>query len=187
MDGGGSRKAAGLEPSSQAGPLPWLPFGNLRRPHGTRGEILLAPYNPDADRDWATHLPARVRLVKADRASELDIVACRLVKDGFLIRFASPDTREALADLVGAEVQLARQQLPELASAEFYVEDVVGWEACLADGGRLGKVRGSFWNGAYDVMSIVGDDGEERFLPMLPGFVLSVDSASRRLTVDPHD
>jgi 16S rRNA processing protein RimM len=166
---------------------PWLGFGALRRPHGTRGEILLAPYNPDADRGWTATLPVRIRWVKAEQACELEIVALRPVKDGFLVRFASPATREALADLVGGEVQLARQRLPELSVGEFYVEDVVGWEVCRADGTRLGNVRGSYWNGAYDVMSVVADDGEERFVPMLPGFVLSVDTPARRLTVDAHE
>lgn len=187
MDGGGSRHAAGPGPSPTGEVSPWLGFGVLRRPHGTRGEILLAPYNGDADRGWTAHLPVRIRWVKAERAAELDIVAVRAVKDGFLIRFASPDTREALADLVGGEVQLARQRLPELAVGEFYVEDVVGWDVCRADGSSLGKVRGSYWNGAHDVMSIVGEDGEERFLPVLPGFVLSVEADSRRLTVDAHE
>jgi 16S rRNA processing protein RimM len=125
--------------------------------------------------------------VKDERVLALDVVASRPVKDGFLIRFASPENREALADLVGGEVQLERQQLPALSSAEFYVEDVLGFDVCLAHGGRLGSVRGTFWNGAYDVMSVVGDDGQETFVPVLPEFVLSVDVAARRLTVDPHE
>lgn len=187
MDGGARRHAAGHEPLLQDQPLHWLPFGLLRRPHGTRGEILLAPYNPGADRNWTRVLPMRVRWVKSGRTLDLDIVSCRPVKDGFLIRFASPEDREALSELVGGEVQLERQCLPALAEAEFYVEDVVGFEACLADGARLGKVRGTFWNGAYDVMSIVDDEGQERFIPALPAFVLGVDSAARRVTVELHE
>lgn len=187
MAGGASRHAAGQEPSPPAAPEQWLPFGVLRRPHGTRGEILLAPYNAAADGAWMRVLPVRVRWSKSERLRDLDVVASRPVKDGFLIRFASPDTREALAELVGGEVQLERQQLPPLAGAEFYVEDVLGFEVCLADGRRLGSVRGTFWNGGHDVMSVIGDDGQETFVPMLPEFVLNVDLPARRLTVDTHE
>jgi 16S rRNA processing protein RimM len=187
MSGGASRHAAGHEPSPQAALAEWLPFGVLRRPHGTRGEILLAPYNVSADRSWTNALPVRARWVKAERVFDLQVVASRPVKDGFLIRFASPSNREALADLVGGEVQLERHRLPALSNAEFYVEDVLGFEVWLANATRLGSVRGSFWNGAYDVMSVVADDGRETFVPVLPEFVLSVDAAARRVTVDLHE
>lgn len=187
MDGGASRQAAGHEPSPKAALAQWLPFGVLRRPHGMRGEILLVPYNADADRAWTRTLPVQVRWAKLGRMLDLQIVASRPVKDGLLIRFASPDSREALAELVGGEVQLERHRLPALADAEFYVEDIVGFEACLPDGRRLGKVRGTFWNGSHDVMSVVGEDGQESFVPALPEFVLSVDAGARRVTVDPHE
>lgn len=187
MDGGASRQAAGHEPSPQAALAQWLPFGVLRRPHGTRGEILLAPYNADADRAWTRILPVQVRWAKLGRVLDLQVVASRPVKDGFLVRFASPDSREALAELVGGEVQLERHRLPALADAEFYVEDVVGFEVRHPDGRRLGRVRGAFWNGAYDVMSVVGEDGQESFVPALPEFVLGVDVSARCVTVDPHE
>lgn len=187
MGGGASRHSAGHEPSPQPAPAQWLPFGVLRRPHGTQGEILLAPYNVGADRSWTSALPVRVRWVKAERILDLEVVASRPVKDGFLIRFASPQNRESLADLVGGDVQLERQHLPALSNAEFYVEDVLGFDVWLARGVRLGSVRGTFWNGAHDVMSVVGDDGQETFVPVLSEFVLSVDTSARRLTVDLHE
>ena len=73
-----------------------------------------------------------------------------------------------------------------LGEAEFYVEDMVGCEAFQPDGQRRGRVTGTFWNGAQDVMTIVGDDGGERLVPVVPEYVLHFESASRRLTIDPH-
>jgi 16S rRNA processing protein RimM len=162
----------------------WLPFGSLRRPHGTRGEILLAPYNTQADRDWIRTLPADVRWVKGEKVLDTQIVASRSVPEGFLVRLATAETREALAALVGGEVQIPRRKLPALAGDEFYVEDIVGCDVFLPDGTRLGRVAGTFWNGAYDVMSVVTDDRQEHFVPVLPAFVLGFDGRARRLTVE---
>jgi 16S rRNA processing protein RimM len=178
---------SGRDPSPEGLASAWLPFGVLRRPHGTRGEILLAPFNSDGDRTWAKALPAAVRWVKGDRVLETEIVASRPVAGGFLVRLAAAPSREALADFVGGEVQVRRQSLPALASEEFYLEDLVGCDVFLSDGARLGRVAGTFWNGAHEVMAVVAEDGAERLVPVLPGFLLSFDAAARRATVDLHE
>lgn len=165
----------------------WLPFGVLRRPHGVHGEILLSPYNGQGDGAWATEVPAEVRWSKGERTLVTQIVAMRKVANGWLVRLGDAASREAVAALVGGEIQLPRQRLPHLHGGEFFVEDLVGCEAWLADGRRVGVVKGSFWNGVHDVMAIVGEDGDERFLPVLPGFVLDFDAEARRLTVDLHE
>ncbi len=89
----------------------WLLFGVLRRPHGTQGEILLAPYNPDGDGSWLGALPIPARWVKDDRGLDLAIVASRRVLAGFLVRFEGMSTRAAVAGLVGGEVRFPRGRL----------------------------------------------------------------------------
>ncbi|MGD0837278.1 MAG: ribosome maturation factor RimM [Polyangia bacterium] len=168
----------------------WLPFGLLGRPHGVRGEIKLSLYNlraAGAAGVWPGGLPAEVRWIKGERAVSLRVVACRPVVRGWLIRMADLDDRNAVAELVGGEIQVRRADLPRLDGQEFFVADVVGCLACLAGGQRLGLVKGTFWNGEHDVMAIVDDEGEEHLLPVLPAFVLSFDAALRRVTVDPHE
>jgi 16S rRNA processing protein RimM len=132
-------------------------------------------------------LPMPVQWVKDDRVLAATVVASRPVLAGFLVRFAGIHTRAAVSGLTGGEVRFARQRLAVLSEQEFYVEDLVGCEVCLQDGRRVGRVAGTFWNGAHDVMSIVADDGDEQFLPVLSGFVLRFDASTRRLTVDLHE
>jgi len=182
VKGAGSR-----QPAQVGGGEPWLPFGVLRRPHGRRGEILLAPYNVDADRAWAATLPMEVRWLKDGCSRDVAIVASLPVPGGFLVRFSSAESREVVAELASGEVQFPRPRLPSLSTEEFYVEDVVGFAAWSVGGQRLGQVVGSYWNGAHDVISIAADDGSERYLPVLPGFVLGFDIRARRLTVDLHE
>lgn len=165
----------------------WLPFGVLRRPHGTVGEIPLRPYNVDGLRAAAPVPPVRVRLSRGQEFTEASLVACRPVHVGFLVRFEGIATREAAAALAGQDLYLPREAFGPLEEAEFYVEDIVGCEAFGPDGQRIGRVTGTFWNGAQDVMTIVGDDGGERLLPVVSDYLLQFERESRRLIVDLHE
>lgn len=163
----------------------WLPFGMLGRPHGTRGEIHLRAYSGGPAK--RLDVPSPVRVTGAGGERELVLAAVRVVPDGYLARFDGLPDREAVAGLCGKELQLPRGSLPDLASDEFYVEDIVGCEVVQADGARLGTVAGTFWNGAQDVMTVVAEDGAERLLPVVPAYVLRFDREHRRVVVDPHD
>jgi 16S rRNA processing protein RimM len=163
----------------------WLPFGILRRPHGTSGEIPVLPFN--ADGPAALKPPMPVRLVRAQEVSEAVLVACRPVHAGFLVRFEGIVSREAARALAGCELHLPRPAFTPLDEDEFFVEDVVGCEAFRSDGQRIGRVTATFWNGAQDVMSIVGEDGSERMLPVVPEYILQFEPALRRIVVDPHE
>ena len=165
----------------------WLPFGILRRPHGTSGEIPLLPFNVGASEGVVPVPPVRVRLARAQEVTEANLVACRLVHVGFLVRFEGIATREAAAALAGQELHLPREAFGSLDDAEFYVEDIVGCEAFEPGGRRIGRVTGTFWNGAQDVMTIVGDDGSERLLPVVSDYLLQFERESRRLIVDLHE
>ncbi len=162
----------------------WLPFGILRRPHGVEGEILLHPFNPVGVR---SELPSRVRIGKAETARELSVAATKSVPEGYLVRFGGIVDREAAAALVGEEVSCPRRLLTPLGPAELYVEDIVGCEVFHPHGRRLGRVSGTFWNGAQDIMVVRTDDGAECFFPVVAEYLLHFDGERRRLTVDPHE
>jgi len=165
----------------------WLPFGVLRRPHGTSGEIPLLPFNVAASAGVVPVAPVRVRLARGQVFTEARLVACRTVHVGFLVRFEGIGSREAAAALAGQELHLPRAAMGSLDDAEFYVEDLVGCEAFGSDGQRIGQVTGTFWNGAQDVMTIAGDDGNEHLLPVVSQYLLQFERAARRLIVDLHE
>jgi 16S rRNA processing protein RimM len=163
----------------------WLPFGTVGRPHGTRGEIHLRAYS-GAPAEQLT-LPCPVRIVRSEGSTELVLAVARRVPDGYLVRFDGVADREAAAELSGHEVSVPRQALPPLGAQEFYVEEVVGCDVLTPDGRCLGRVAGTFWNGAQDVMTVVADDGAEQLLPVVAEYVLRLDRDRRQLIVDPHE
>ena len=164
-----------------------LPFGVLRRPHGTKGEILLHPYGGALARPLDWQLPYRLFVAGADGEREMRVASARAVGEGYLVRFDGIGERAAAATLVGKEVRLSRALLVPLAAAEFFVEEIAGCEVFRDGGQPLGKVVGTYWNGAQDIMVIAGDDGTEHLLPVLSEYVLCFDREHRLLVVDPHD
>ena len=145
-----------------------------------RGEVALRPYNP---RGRALADLRRILLVRQGGAEAREVVACRPVEGGYLLRLAGVETREAAAALTLAEVRVPRTALPPLAPGEYYVEDVPGCAVEDEAGVPLGTATGTFWNGAHDVVTVAAPDGGEHLIPLVPDFVVAVDVAGRKMTV----
>ena len=174
---GGAEPSQGSEPDADADTLA---FGVLGRPHGVRGEIKLRPHNP-ASRGLEAE---RLMLVRSDgRRTIHEVASLRPVAGGYLVRFADVADRDAAAALTLAEVHIPRAALPALGPDEFYVDDVVGYTVEDEGGRSLGRVEGTFWNGAHDVATVLDADGRERLLALVPEFVLEVDGRGRKMRV----
>jgi 16S rRNA processing protein RimM len=166
-----------------------LPVGTLGRPHGVAGEIALRAYNPQSH-----GLLGLAELLVDDRGGQrrrFDVRSVRPTADGYLVRLAGIDSREAAAALTLAEARVPRSALPPLGEGEFYVEDIPGCVVEDQAGRSRGRARATFWNGAHDVLTVDVDGGGEELIPLVPGFVLTVDAPRRRIRVqwadDPDD
>jgi 16S rRNA processing protein RimM len=158
-----------------------LLVGRLGRPHGLTGEMLLRPFNLGG-REPRVGEALIVIQRQGQRALRL-VKSARPVTEGWLVRLEGVDSREAAADLTQAEVRIPRSALAPLVPGEYYVEDVVGCAVHLdGDGRLLGTVEGVFWNGAHDVMEVVGT--ERHLVPLVPAFVRAVDGPGRRVVVE---
>jgi 16S rRNA processing protein RimM len=163
-----------------------LPFGRLGRPHGVRGEIALYPFNSDGEGLAEASLPLAVLLVRAQERREMTLVAARPTSDAWLVCLDGVESREQAAALTNAELWLPRVALPALAEGEFYVEDLLGCTV-VDEGGRVrGTVRATFWNGAQDVLTLEGPEGELH-IPAVAEFIRAVDLDARRVVVDMHE
>ncbi len=144
------------------------------------GELSLRPYNAHG------RITSAVEQLIVLRDGQRDVRwvrEFRPIHGGYLVRLAGIDDRESAATFTHAEVCVARSALPPLGPNEYYVEDVVGCSVEDEAGRPLGLTREAFWNGAHDVATVVGDDGRERLIPLVPQFVLIADIAGRRIRV----
>ncbi len=98
-------------------------------------------------------------------------------------RFAGIDDRETAAALVGQDLSVDRDRLPETAEDEYYWADLTGLEVVNREGIVLGRVHNLLSTGANDVLVVRGD--RERLVPFVQGqYVLEVDLEAGRILVD---
>ena len=91
--------------------------------------------------------------------------------------------RDRAAELVGAEIAVPREALPETQKGQFYWSDLEGLRVVRPDGTELGRVAYLLETGANDVMVVKGE--QERLIPFVMGkVVLGVDLAAGRIDVD---
>jgi 16S rRNA processing protein RimM len=91
--------------------------------------------------------------------------------------------RDAATALVGSDIGVARDQLPEPGEGHYYWADLEGMTVVHKDGTEIGRVAYVMATGANDVLVTEGPD--ERLIPFVTGkVVLDVDIAAGVITVD---
>ena len=91
--------------------------------------------------------------------------------------------RDQAAGLVGAEIGVPREELPETEHGRFYWSDLEGLMVVHRDGTELGRVAYLLETGANDVLVIKGE--RERLIPFVMDKVIrDVDLQEGRIEVD---
>jgi 16S rRNA processing protein RimM len=168
-------------------PAEGLPFGTFGRPHGTRGEISFHPFHQGGWRLDSVRLPLAVTIGLPGPEAAATIAAIRSTGDAYLLRLEGIFSPEEAGLLTGRELRLPRGTLPPLGAGEFYVDDLVGCSVEDNEGKPLGLVHAIFWNGAHAVMVVREGGPDERLLPVVPEYIVTVDPLAKRVVVNPHE
>lgn len=100
-----------------------------------------------------------------------------------IAHFKGIDDRDQAEALVGAEIGVSRDALPDPTDGHYYWSDLIGMEVVHLDGTVLGSIESMLETGAHDVMVLKGD--QERLIPFVTDkIVLGVDFAEKRISVD---
>ena len=91
--------------------------------------------------------------------------------------------RDQAAELIGVNIGIPRDELPDTSPGQFYWSDLEGLKVVQRDGGELGTVSHLLETGAHDVMVVAGD--KERLIPfVMDKVVLGVDLDKGEIEVD---
>jgi 16S rRNA processing protein RimM len=100
-----------------------------------------------------------------------------------VVRIDGYDDRDQAATLIGTEIGVPRDELPDTEEGHYYWSDLEGLRVVRGDGAELGKLEYMLETGAHDVMVIKGET--ERLIPFVRDeVVIDVDLAEGVITVD---
>lgn len=156
-----------------------LVVGQIRGPHGVRGEVRLDP---------RSDVPGRFApgaTLDCEGVGPLTITSLRGPADQPIVAFAGYGSREAALTLRDKFLRVSRETSRRaIASGTMLWADLVGLAVETPDGASLGTVRDLIRAGAADVL-VIDNDGKELLLPMIDTVVRSVDVPGGRVVVTP--
>lgn len=102
---------------------------------------------------------------------------------GVVLKFSGVDDRDAAQALLGAELAIERDWLPEAEPGSYYWADLQGLLVVTASGVELGRVAEFIQTGANDVVVVQGE--KEHLVPwVMDRYILEVDLPGGRIQVD---
>lgn len=182
----GSDKSNVREPgtASKAGPVEPVILGRISGLYGVRGWVRLVSYTEPVEallgyREWFLRLHGgwTTKTVAEGRKHGKSLVA----------RLENIEDRDGAAELLGADIGVAREDMPALDAGEYYWADLEGLLVRHRDGRILGRVMRMLATGANDVMIVraEGEQDREILIPFVPDrYVLGVDVAGGVIDVD---
>lgn len=122
-------------------------------------------------------------LKKANETKHIDVVDGNLHGNAVIAKLNGIDDRDVAAALMGWDIFISPEQLPEPEDGEYYWSDLIGLMVVNQEGIELGKISSLMETGANDVVII---DGEKpHCIPFLQGHtILNIDLEKGLMLVD---
>ena len=147
-------------------------IGEVVKPHGVKGKIKVKYYGEDLD-GFSRYRKVILR-DRWDSPKTYEIVEVVSQSRLLILRLKGIESIEDVQPLVGKEILIEKDFLPDLEEDEYYWVDLVGMEVETEGGKKLGTLKEIFSTGANDVYVVEGRRGEI-FLPATQEVITSVD------------
>lgn len=160
--------------------------GHITGAYGLNGWVKIKPYSADAD----ALLHAKTWWLDKPTLRDVAMMQVKMHSDDIVAQLMGVADRNAAEALKGATVQISRRHFPALSDDEFYWIDLIGLDVETTQGVPLGQVIDMMDNGAHPILRVVAPVadgakvGQELLIPFVEQFVLTVDKAARKITVD---
>ena len=161
-------------------------LGQIGKVYGVKGWLKLNSFtSPPAN---ILEYP-RLTVHFGERTELLQIDDFKKQQNGIKVHFLGYDDPEISQKLVGREVSVESQRLPELSKDEFYWHELKALEVVNLEGDNLGRVANLIETGANDVLVVRPSDQSldqrERLIPYIRGSIVKkVDISLMRIEVD---
>ncbi len=159
-----------------------ISIGKIVNTHGIHGKVRVIYYGEDE----TGFFPYR-KILLSDGSGNLEsyeVIKANLHRKFYIVQFKDVGSVDQAERLVGASILVEKAAFPKLEAGEYYWADLIGMEVETVKGDRLGEVLGIIPTGGTDVFVIrVGE--KELLVPATEAVIKQVDTASRRMIIDP--
>lgn len=158
--------------------------GIVRRPHGLAGEVSV---------ESATDFPerfvtgARVFWRRGGDVRSLTISEARPHGARWLFRFDEVEGLDSAAGLAGGDLCVPESEITPRPEEYYYGHDLEGWVCENSAGERLGTVERIDQSAGGGLLSVASADGRSVLVPFVRPIIVLVDSAARRVVIDPPE
>ena len=158
--------------------------GRVVRPHGLRGQVVVASETDFGAARFATG--AKVWRTEGEAISDLTVADSYPQGDRWVVAFENVATVEEAEALRGIELRIPEDARMALGPDEYYLYDLVGCEVRTEAGVEVGQVQ-AVYTGAGGALLSVNRDGEEVLVPLVKALCPEIDVAGRRIVVNPPE
>jgi 16S rRNA processing protein RimM len=116
---------------------------------------------------------------------QFDLRLCGIAKGVLIARLPGIEDRDQAEALRGLRLYLPRSALPQPEAEEYYHADLIGLEAVLGDGTRVGHVRAIYDFGAGDTLELTREGAPPLLVPFTRAVVPTVDLDAGRVVIEP--
>ena len=167
----------------------WLVVGQLSKPHGNKGELLVWPLT---DSPEAVFAEGR-ELLMGDRNGQpgevlekLTVVARRAYKRAWLVTMAEIGDRNAAEEIAGRYLLIPIDQAEPRAEGEHFYHELLGSEVVTVEGTSVGRVREVYDTDPAHLLEVKAE-GKIHLIPFTEQVIREVDRETRRIVIDPPD
>ena len=156
-----------------------IELGVIGAPFGVRGWVKIRSFTDPPER-LLTHRVLQLRV--AGTWTRYRIEATGRSAGQLTAKLSGVDDRDQAQSLRGAQVGVARSDLPPRDDKDFYRADLIGCEAFNLAGTRLGSITHFLETPAQVLMVVRGV--EEHWVPAVPRHLRRVDLEAKRVILD---
>ena len=159
-----------------------ISIGKITSSVGIKGEVRVTLYGGESD-----NLKKGVVLTLENRKSKMECKVENVRYQGGrpVVKFAEVADRNAADELRDFELSIPEAELAELAPGEFYIKDLIGFEAYdKASETVIGEVTDYIRNTAQCLWEITTQEGKQVLVPDVDAFVKEIKVEERTLVVE---
>lgn len=155
--------------------------GEVRRPHGVRGEVVVTVLSDLPERLAAGSEVTAV--TRQGRRRPLRVTGSRPHKGAALVTFEGIADRDAVRELEGASLEIPRSQVPPAPPGTYYHFELLGCRCWDRAAGELGEVVELVEDGGGLLLIVRGEAGEVP-VPFVQRFLRRVDVERGRIELE---